>query len=91
MNNDFCTTHLIISFNNLLKLSVPTFLTLFAFQGSKLTDLDLQFSSSQKEVHVTIDNIKETLANVKKQKVGHRLLCQNSKPMFFNLFDVAEP
>jgi hypothetical protein len=32
--------------------------------------LDLQFSSSQKEVHVTIDNIKETLANVKKQKVG---------------------
>jgi hypothetical protein len=49
---------------------VPTFLTLFAFQGSKLTDLDLQFSSSQKEVHVTIDNIKETVANVKKQKVG---------------------
>ncbi len=49
---------------------MPTFLTLFAFQGSKLTDLDLQFSSSQKEVHVTIDNIKETVANVKKQKVG---------------------
>ena len=64
----------VYTFIDLIQTSFFFLQTEVAELGSKLIDVENQISSSQKEVHVTLNNLKESLGTITNQKVGQKTL-----------------